>query len=149
MLLVSTGFKKGILGPKGFADLFNGGRIGLFDGPRPGSPDDAQPGPPLGWVTAPALANGGLLFVQSGPYVITRPGDRWRFRADFAGSVIWWRLVGPDDDGSASLDAPRMEGDIGTAAAPAEVTLKQLTFEAGNTLEIDSFLYTIPPLLGT
>lgn len=149
MFLVSSGFKSGILGPKGFADLFDGGRIGLFDGARPVSPDDAQPGPPLGWIVAPANTGTGLIFVQSGAYVIARPGDRWRFSADFPGTVTWWRLMAQNDDGQASFSAPRIDGDVGTSAAPAELVLKQLSFDAGNTLDIDSFVYTIPPLAGT
>lgn len=148
MLLVSTGFKSSILGPKGFVDLFNGGRIALFDTQRPSTPDAAPLGPPLGWITDAAVSGGGLQFILNGPYAIKRPGDRWSYLADFAGSVVWWRLVGPADDGTASFAQPRLDGDIGVAVVPAELTLTKLTFDAGETLDIDSFLYTIPPVAG-
>jgi hypothetical protein len=146
MLIVSTGFKNAILGPKSFAEIFNGGSIRLFSGARPAKADLAEPVVPVGSIKRIGIGGVGLKFVLSGTYVIKPVNDLWQFLADQPGSVHWWRLVGPGDDAGDSLTLPRIDGDIGTSAAPADLTLTQTLFDAGATLQIDSFLYTLPPV---
>lgn len=146
MLLVSTGFKIALLGPHAFADIFAGGELRLFAGVRPDSANYAQGDNLLGTIRRIDPISTGLRFELAGPYVVKPANDRWRFLCATPGTVGWWRLVGAGDDGGDSNSAPRIDGDVGTTAAPNDLTLAQVTFAAHDTLPIDSFLYTIPPL---
>lgn len=146
MLLVSTGFKIALLGPHAFVDIFAGGELRLFAGVRPDSANQAQGPNLLGVVRRISQLDTGLRFQLTGPYVVKPPADRWRFLCAEPGTVGWWRLVAAGDAGSDSSTAPRIDGDVGTAEAPNDLTLAQTVFAQHDTLPIDSFLYTIPPL---
>lgn len=145
MLLVSTGFKKAILGPSAFADIFAGGQIRLFAGTRPATADSAEPATPLA-VIERAGANKGLQFYLFDQYVINKPGDKWRLRGLGSGTVVWWRLVGAADDGQASFSQPRIDGDIGSTTAPQEMVLASAVMTPTTLINYDSFMYTLPPL---
>lgn len=146
MLLVSTGFKSLLLGPQSFAQIFAGGELRLFAGGRPASANRAQGANLIGTVRRVDPLNTGLQFVLVDSYVIKPPQDVWQLLAQTNGTVAWWRLVALGDTGTDSTTAARIDGDIGTAAAPSDMTLSLVNFNANQALPIDSFLYTIPPL---
>lgn len=146
MLLVSTGFKAALFGPQSFAQIFAGGQIRLYSSVRPASADRAQTALPFATIRVLGAAGPGLAFVQAGGNVIKPPAAAWALVVAAPGTVAWWRLVGAADDGGDSLTAPRIDGDVGTPAAPSDLTLATTIFAAGDMLPIDSFLYTIPPL---
>jgi hypothetical protein len=148
MLIVSAGFKTGILGSSSFAGLFNGGRIRIFSGARPVFSE--MPEPSANWM-GDVVWSGfdvGLQFVQAGPSVTKRLLDVWQLLPTAAGTATWWRLIGPDDDGSTSFSAPRIDGDIGTPAQPQELVMTSTTLSPGTALSISDFVFTIPPLVG-
>lgn len=148
MLLVSNGFKIGIFGRNSFADLFNGGKIRVFSGNRPSLSESQEPaGTWLGDVTW-AGYDTGLQFYQFGPYISKNTFDAWELRPVNNGTASWWRLVTSSDDGSGSLTAPRIDGDVGTIAAPAELLLTSTVLTADTSLPIDGFIFTIPPFIG-
>lgn len=146
MLLVSTGFKSLLLGPQSFAQIFSGGELRLFAGVRPATANRAQGANLLGRVRRIDPVDSTLRFVLVDSYVIKVPSDLWQFVCETPGNVGWWRLVAPGDTGGDSNTAARIDGDVGTAAAPNDLTLARTAFSANDTLPIDSFLYTIPPL---
>lgn len=148
MLLVSTGFKVALLGPNSFASIFEGGEIRIFAGTRPSSANAAEPSLPIAVVSRTGQSDSGLSFLQVGDFMIKPPSDNWLLTALQPGQLAWFRLVGKNDDGGASLTEPRIDGDIGTAAAPNDLTLSVTSMPAGTALPLDSFLYTIPPLDG-
>ncbi|GEM_PF-3759892 len=146
MLIVSSGYKRSILGTKSFADLFDGGEIRLFSGPRPASSDMGEPAAPMARINTVGLASPGLRFVLADTYVVKPLNEVWNLFANKPGQVLWWRLVGPVDDGLDSITAARIDGDVGSTASPSDLTLTKTTFNAGDILQIDSFLYTLPPV---
>lgn len=146
MILVSSGFKRDILGRSSFADIFNGGEIRVFSGSRPSSANRAQGNNQVGRIYRVSATDSTLRFVMVDTYVIKPPSDEWRLLCTTPGNAGWWRLVAPGDSGGDSNTAPRIDGDIGTESAPAELTLSTRAFAANDTISIDSFLYTIPPL---
>jgi hypothetical protein len=146
MLLVSTGFKASLFGPKSFAQIFAGGQIRIYNSVRPASANNAETAVPFAIVQALGSSGPGLTFALAAGNNIKPPATPWALVASAPGTAVWWRLVGASDTGADSLTAPRIDGDIGTTAAPADMTLATDVFTPGNMLPIDSFLYTIPPL---
>lgn len=148
MLIVSNGFKVGILGRKSFADLFNGGKIRVFSGGRPSLAESAEPTDTwLGDITW-AGYDVGLQFYQSGPYIGKSPLESWELRPVNSGNANWCRLVGPGDNGGGALDAPRIDCDISTVVGSAELILASLAVAPGTSVPVGGFLFTIPPLIG-
>ena len=148
MILVSSGFKSAILGPQSFAQIFNGGMLRLFAGTRPESADAAEPTTPI--ATVARSDNTGLVFALAGQFVIRQPNDVWLLTALAAQTPTWFRLTAPGDVyTSASLTAPRIDGDVGTESGPSDMTLSvTLPFTVPGTFPFDSFLFTIPPVPG-
>lgn len=146
MLLVSKGFKSALLGTQSFAQIFAGGEIRIFSGARPTSANRAQGNNLLGRVTRVGAGGPGLRFTLTDGNVIKTPSDAWRFLCDTAGSASWFRLVAAGDTGTDSNTAPRIDGDIGSTSSPSDMTLTTITFAVNDSLPIDGFLYTIPPL---
>ena len=147
MLIVSTGYKRAILGPQSFPDIFNGGRIRIFAAPRPAAAEAPEPASALGDVVR-YMFDTGLEFFQANEYIIKQNAHIWRFQATSPGTALWFRLTAPGDDGQASLTQPRMDGDIAVIGQPAELSLVSTTIAAGDSILINSFNFTIPPLLG-
>lgn len=147
MLLVSAGFKIALLGSQSFAQIFEGGQLRLFAGARPSSANMGEPSQPIGVVTRTGSMPG-LQFVQTGEYIIKPPSDNWLLNTLQPGTPTWFRLVASGDAYDDSLTAPRIDGDIGNAGAPNDMTLDVSTFTPNTTLPFASFLYTIPPLAG-
>lgn len=147
MLLVSTGFKSAILGPQSFEQLFNGGSIHVYSGARPSSADLAAPeASRLGVILR--TDQSGLQFFRNGPFVVIPLGDWWQMQITGTGTATWFRLLSPTDSGLSSTTDPRVDGDIGTATAPSDMALLSTSLAAGTAVSIDSFLFTIPPILG-
>ena len=148
MLLVSTGFKVAILGRSSFADIFNDGELRIFAGVRPNNANAGEPSQPIGVVTRIGAATLGLQFIQVAEYVVRLPSDRWQLNTLQPGTPTWFRLTAPGDIFADSITAARIDGDVGAASTPNDMTLSVSTFTANTALPFDSFLYTIPPLAG-
>lgn len=147
MLLVSTAFKSAILGPAAFESLFNAGSIHVYGGARVTSPDLSAPeANRLGIITR--TDGSGLRFLRDGPFVVIPLGDWWQLGITGTGTASWFRLLAPADSGLSSTTDVRIDGDIGTPAAPADMVLASTALTAGTAVSIDSFLFTIPPVLG-
>jgi len=147
MLLVSTGFKSAILGPQAFEQIFKGGSIHVYGGARPSSADlSATESNRLGVITR-TVANG-LNFARTGPFVIIPIGDWWQLQISGSGTATWFRLLTASDSGLGSTTDPRIDGDIGIPSAPSDMVLASNALTAGTAVSIDSFLFTIPPILG-
>jgi hypothetical protein len=148
-LLASTGHKAGILGPSAFEDLYDGGAIRVYSGAGPGSADAPATGTLLGTVTEQP-GGSGLTFERDGPYVSKFLATLWTLLVSNTGTVGWFRVTGPGDDGtSASTSLPRFDGTVGLVGNPtADLILPTLSLVNGQTYGIDSFLFTIPPIPG-
>ena len=151
-ITVSTKFKELILGPNSFADIFNGGRILVYGGLQPDHADLPVLTPVLAEITTNGTAwtpygPGGLTYSQSGMWILKDPGLTWKLKASNAGTATWFRIVGPElDDDSGSTLYPRIDGAVGDAA-PAELVLPTVEVAPGTVLDIQQFLYTIPPTI--
>lgn len=155
MLQVSSGFKSLILGPHAFEDIFGGGAIRVFSGPQPASADDPEQGTLLGLVTrlghpwSASTLTGGLVFLRQGPFITNMPGDRWLLVPNATATAGWWRLVAtPADSGGADYNAPRIDGAIGVIGGTDEMQLQSAALVVGNAVDVQSFFYTIPPIVG-
>ncbi len=145
MLMVSTGYSTAILGPQSFAEIFNGGTLHVYAGTRPVSAN-AQASEAMRLASIVRIGmDGGLMFAQAGPYILIPPGDWWQLLATNAGLAAWFRLMTATDTGVANFTDARIDGDIGSPAAPAELVLQTSALAAGTAVPIDSFLFTIPP----
>lgn len=153
-LQVSSGFKSQILGPSAFEDIFLNGAIQIYTGPQPTTADAASQGTWLGTITmsglawVPGAATGGLRFLRTGPYISNYPQDNWVLTPIAAGTASWWRLVSNNDDGAeVSFSLPRVDGAIKNDSS-AEMLLANTTLVPGTAVRIQSFFYTIPPIVG-
>lgn len=127
------------------ADAFSGGAIRIFAGTRPDSPDDAEAGTLLGIVTVDGLPDTGLHFVAAGD-ALTKANEAWVFQALASDVATWFRVVAPDDTGTASLTQRRIDGDIGTTEAPGDMTWETIQVKKGVHYTLDSFVYFINPI---
>lgn len=151
-LRVSTKFKELLIGPTAFESIFNGGRILVYSGTQPVNADLAAEGTLLGQITnegqawTPGGSAGGLQFSRSGAWVTQGVGQDWRLVVSASGTAGWFRLVGPDNDaGGTTYAVPRIDGVVGSNGA-TELTLDSTALTAGQSITVQQFLYTLPPL---
>lgn len=154
-LQVSTEFKRRILGPSSFGDIFNGGAIAIYTGAQPATADDAATGTLLGYVTAagaawtPGSATNGLQYVQSGAFWLKSPGQIWRVTPIANGVAGWFRVLPTGiDPGALSYNYPRIDGTISADGEGAQMRLLNPTLVTGEAVEIGDFWYSILPLIG-
>lgn len=145
MLYVSTKFKELILGASSFASIFNNGRILVYSGAQPASANAPAQGAILAEISTNGTpwneggaGGGGLLFAQSGAFVIA--DSAWRMRVVASGTAGWFRLYAPAADPDAlSYAHPRIDGAIGS-----ELILASNVLAAGQSIPVHQFTYTIP-----
>lgn len=148
----SSAFRQRILGRESFGDLMNGGAIRVFSGAQPASADQPEQGTLLGVVSVngqpwTAGASGwGLHFDPLGPYMMQRATETWLLSCIANGTAGWFRIVAnPPDNGQGSLTALRIDGAIGTPAAPSDMTWGNPAIVAGNSYPITNLFFAIPP----
>jgi hypothetical protein len=146
MLLVSTGFKALILGRHSFADIFNGGVMHIYSGARPLTADAPTPEAYRCGTIDRLQFDGGLQFAQTGAFIGIPLGHLWGLQPSAPALATWFRLVAPGDTNSANFVEARIDGDVGTLAAPKELVLQDPQLTPGTVTPIDSFLFTLPPL---
>lgn len=125
---------------------FNGGFIRLFGGTRPSSASEAETGTLLGIVSVGAAEGIGLHFLPASDGFYNLPTERMAFRGLADGTATWFRLVAPGDTGANSTTEPRIDGDIGTFDAPADMMWLSTVVGLGNSYTLDSFYYRIHPM---
>ena len=145
MLTTSTGFKTQIIGPQSFEQIFNGGSIHVYSGTRFSSADAAAPETNRLGVIGLIGFNGNLSFARNGPYVTIPAAQWWQLMVEASGAAAWFRLLTATDSGEASPTDARIDGDIGTSVAPAEMVLTNTTLTAGTAVPINSFVFTFTP----
>lgn len=154
-LQVSTEFKRRILGPESFGQIFNGGAIAIYSGTQPDTADDAVAGTLLGYVTnngeawnAGSVVNG-LQYSQAGAFWNKSPGQVWRISPVADGTAGWFRVlpVAPDA-GDASLLHARIDGTINASGVNAQMRLLNTSLVIGSLVEINDFWYSILPIIG-
>lgn len=154
-LQVSTGFKKEILGPRSFAQIFRYGAIFLYSGTQPLTADHAVTGTLLAKVTAdglpwnPGAILNGLLFQQIDEWMRNDPAQRWVLKGVAPGTAGYFRLMENEPGGTAaSLTHCRIDGAVGTDPSTAQLRLSSPVIDTSTSLAIDRFYYTLPPVLG-
>lgn len=145
MLLVSDGFKAGLLGGASFATMFAAGEIRIFASPRAASANDAQGAAPVA-VVQRVGALPGLQFQLVDTFVVPRAGDLWMANVLAAGSPVWFRLVAAGDDGGFGSMRPRVDGDVSLPGGGGDLLLAAAQLVPGTAIPINAFWYTIPPL---
>lgn len=150
-LNLSTGFRNSLLIGEGWKEQFDGGVIQIYSGAQPDTADLSATGTLLGTISimgasfVPGLPANGLVYEISGVYVQKPDTDLWYLRTVGAGTVGWFRVVGNATDTGDSLTLARVDGAIGTSAAPAEMVWDVTTVATDTTYRLDSFLFTLPP----
>lgn len=125
---------------------FTGGSIRIFAGTRPASANAAETGTLLGIATPAAVPGAGLpLYAFDGGFGIS-PADDVGFTALASGTAAWFRLVAPGDSGGDTSTESRIDGSIGTFAAPGDMAWMNTAIAAGNRYSLDTFNYFIHPI---
>lgn len=154
-VMTSTGFRTALLGGRGFASIFNNGAINVYTGPQPPTSDYPATGFPLGRITANggSWAHGspanGLKFIQNRQFMLNDPAQNWVFAGSYEGTAGWFRLVAnPEDPGTMSTTAPRIDGAVGLAdsTGDAQLYLPALEINAATSIAVPSWWYAMPPL---
>lgn len=147
-LQLSNGFKEQVAAF--FKSKFDGGVIRIFTGTQPAHSDLAETGTLLGVITLDGIADNGLVFEASGPYVIKDPLVSWVLTTIANGDCGYFRLVAdPADAGGDSYNALRADGAISAdPGSGAEMIMNNISVLTGRTYSIDAFVYTLPPILG-
>ena len=146
MLLLSTGFKSAILGPRSFAQVFGGGAIYIYSGGRPATADAPAPAALQIGTVSRVQFDGGLQFTLNGAYVGIPLGHLWGLQPSSPAVATWFRLVASGDTNSPTFIEARIDGDVGTLANLKEMVLASTALLPGTVVPIDSFLFTLPPL---
>lgn len=151
-LQVSTKFKEMILGSSSFADIFDQGVLVVYSGAQPASANAAATGTELlritndgsPWTTGGS--DGGLIFEQFGPWISKSDSQTWKGTVVANGTPGWFRLFGRlPDDNLLTYSAPRLDGSVGTTNA-SNLLIADSSLTIGQVIEINQFLYSIPPL---
>lgn len=152
-LMCSTAFRSRILGRESFDDIIGGGCIRVFEGTQPASADDPEQGTLLGvcalagqtWV--PGTTTAGIRWALAGSWAQPVVGSRLTIAATVSGNAGWFRIIGnAADPGGSALSLPRIDGSIGTADAPKEMTWSDRALVAGRVYPFSSLIFALPPL---
>lgn len=151
MIRLSTGYKTRILGPTSFVDIFRFGVIRVYSGAAPLTANDAVTGTLLGSVTTDGITwlpngagGGGLLFEQIGEFVVRKQDQDWMLIGAAAGTMAWFRLfAAAQDDGAASISAPRIDGTIGVGGSGADLVVPSTTLSVSQTVPVQQFTYSL------
>ena len=142
----STGLRNTMLGSGSLKSALDGGRINIYAGSPPASADDAVGGATLLCsVTLNSTATGIDMDTAASAGVLSKaPGQVWSGVNVASGTATWYRHVGPDDDGSFSTTAPRLQGDVALSGADLNISNTSLT--SGATQTIDFYSVALPTL---
>lgn len=131
-----------------FKALYDGAVIRVFSGTKPATADAAEMGTLLGIATLNGTPNAGLVFDVSGPYVTKPILASWIMTAIANGTPAWFRIAFPADSGGDSYTDLRVDGTIGPAPGDGVQLVWPSAVVNGNVYPVDTFLYTIPPIIG-
>lgn len=152
---ISTGATARLLGPEAFETIFNGGCIELRSGPQPADADQPATGALLARITTNGLAwtagapAGGLGYERDGRFALKPADAAWRITGLASGTVGWCRIVTAEqDDGNFSITAARIDGAVAAheSANPAEFRIPSTTITVGQTVDVDGWWFTLPPM---
>lgn len=127
------------------ADAFRGGFIRVFGGAQRAAPDQAETGTLLGVVSTNGVDGAGLHLTATGA-TLTKTDAEWVFQALANGTATWFSLVTANDTGGNSLSALRIDGSIGTPAAPGDMTWKARAVTKDRFYTINRFTYLLLPI---
>ncbi|MEJ5148945.1 hypothetical protein [Comamonas sp. MYb396] len=150
MPIFSTGYRNAAanaaLGVAPSAPIMDGCVIMLYAGSRPETADE-----PVGAATLIAtFSTGGTgdplaWDAASGGSAYKMPGDVWSATAVASGSPTFFRYQLPDDDGTLSNTAIRIQGRVGLVSDPAaDLALSSMAIVNGAPLTIDAASATVP-----
>lgn len=151
-MIYSTGLRNSLLVSNSFKALMDDCRLKIYDGPTiPATADEAMPGDETLMyeftvgndgstsLTFESSANAGVLLKTA--------SESWQGQAQAAGTMSFWRLSVPPDDGeSLSTSAIRVQGTVGTAFA--DLIVANTTKVLNDPLTIDQFAVAIPLSFG-
>lgn len=120
--------------------------IDIYSGTPPASADLAPTGTLLGTVCANGIDGAALHFLANGSLLV-KASEPWIVKGIADGTAGWFRLRQQSEDGtSTSLSHLRIDGTIGTADAPGDMTWDTLSVLTGQPFTIDQFIYSIIPV---
>lgn len=145
-LKFSTGYRNARLDGSGFKQAMAGCVLKLYTGPEPASADAAATGTKLVTYTKDGAADAGLeLGTASGGSISKASGQTWSGLPTSSGTANYFRWEMPDDDGTLSGDAIRVQGKAGLNSDPtADLGLSSLAIVANAPQSIDSANITEP-----
>lgn len=144
-MLISTGLRNALATASSLKDTLAGCVINIYAGTTPASADDALgmdatllcvisgegTGAALEWENT---AVGGALTKLS--------SQAWRGTAEATGSIAYYRMQLPSDDGTASSSRVRLQGTAGVVGA--DLNMSSATMTSGAVQTIDYATITVP-----
>ena len=142
----STGLRNHMLGSGSLKSALDGGRINIYAGAAPSSADGAVGAATLLCsVSLNSTATGIDMDAAAASGVLSKaPGQVWSGVNVASGTAAWYRHVGPDDDGTLSTTAPRLQGDVALSGADLNISNTSLT--SGATQTVDFYSVALPTL---
>ena len=142
----STGLRNHMLGAGSLKSALDGGRINIYSGVAPATADAAIGGATLLCsITLNSTATGIDMDTAASAGVLSKaPGQVWSGVNVSSGIATWYRHVGPHDDGTSSISAPRLQGEVALSGSDLNISNTSLT--AGATQTIDFYSVALPTL---
>ena len=146
-LQVSNGFKEQFA--LFFKSKFDGSVIRVFSGTQPDHSDLAETGTLLGTITLNGVADAGLIFSASGPFIVKDAFASWILTTVATGTATWFRCVADSEDaGGISYSALRFDGSVSEdELSNAEMILDDTALLTGRQYQVDALVYTLPPII--
>lgn len=123
-------------------DIFYKGFIQVYSGSQPTSPDNA----PTGTLLCTFYSDGtttGISFDDAVVGVLSKAtAETWSGTAGATGTAGWFRIITPNDLGTANSTDERIDGAISTAGA--ELNFNNLSITSGSVQTISTFSITVP-----
>jgi|ERR1700712_30431 len=145
MTQLSTGLRNAILTASPFKTALANCIINFYSGTMPASADAAKPQDALLLCTISDGGTGGGLnweATAAGGQLAKSSSQTWRGNNVTTGTATWWSMQLPNDDGSASTTAVRMQGTL--AAIGADINLSSVDLVSGAVQTLDYFVVALP-----
>ena len=144
---LSTGLRNAIAGTVGLAGALNSGVIHVYSGPQPATADAKATGTLLGTVSlngaewTSGSPTNALVFAAAANGGVAKPANAvWKFNALAAGTIGWFRHIGPTaDNAEASTVLARIDG-----SATADAQFSTLNVVLGQPVTLDLYSVDFP-----
>jgi len=141
----STGLRTHMLDSGPLKTALDGGFIRIFSGAIPDSADDSETGTLL-CIISQSSSGAGLSFAATAAngMLVKESAETWTGVNVAAGEATYYRFVGPNDTGAASVYEARIQGTVGINGS--DLNLSSTALALGATQTVDYYSIALPTL---